>query len=238
MVWVPPAFVEAYSTTTRARATQEDGPLHALGRGLIPYLDTGHDYGWACPLPSLGLRKDETQKARAGIRRTDRHDDPADMRGLRNPLAADRDQRHARQCEVRVASRATTRPRWNAADRMVLPGVLGEVQGASNEVDLLERPGAASRQAAQGRPMTSKKKRGGAIKKPSGFARMEPELRREIAREGGRAAHAKGGAHEFTPEEARRAGAKGGRTVSRDREHMAEIGRKGGRARSRPTGDD
>ncbi|WP_371874549.1 KGG domain-containing protein [Pseudoduganella dura] len=36
---------------------------------------------------------------------------------------------------------------------------------------------------------------------------MDPQRQREIASEGGRAAHAKGTAHEFTSEEARRAGA-------------------------------
>ncbi|MGJ7917271.1 KGG domain-containing protein [Massilia sp. LXY-6] len=39
-----------------------------------------------------------------------------------------------------------------------------------------------------------------------GFAGMDPEKQREIAAEGGRAAHASGNAHEFTSEEARRAG--------------------------------
>ncbi|TFW20212.1 KGG domain-containing protein [Duganella callida] len=39
-----------------------------------------------------------------------------------------------------------------------------------------------------------------------GFAAMDPEQQREIAAEGGRAAHEKGTAHEFTSEEARRAG--------------------------------
>jgi general stress protein YciG len=63
-----------------------------------------------------------------------------------------------------------------------------------------------------------------------GFASMDPERQRQIAREGGKAAHVKGTAHEFTPEEARNAGRKGGETVSKDREHMAEIGRKGGRS--------
>lgn len=48
---------------------------------------------------------------------------------------------------------------------------------------------------------------------------------------GGRAAHQKGTAHEFTPEEAREAGRKGGEAVSRDRRHMAEIGSKGGQSR-------
>ncbi|MDH6594992.1 general stress protein YciG [Variovorax sp. TBS-050B] len=41
-----------------------------------------------------------------------------------------------------------------------------------------------------------------------GFARMDPERQREIARQGGRAAHRLGLAHEFTPEEARDARAK------------------------------
>jgi general stress protein YciG len=39
-----------------------------------------------------------------------------------------------------------------------------------------------------------------------GFAAMDPALQRAIASEGGRAAHRTGNAHEFTPEEARRAG--------------------------------
>ncbi len=57
---------------------------------------------------------------------------------------------------------------------------------------------------------------------------MDTSKQREIASKGGRAAHAKGTAHEFTPEEARQAGRKGGETVSRDRQHMSQIGRKGG----------
>ena len=39
---------------------------------------------------------------------------------------------------------------------------------------------------------------------------MSPEKQREIASKGGRAAHEKGTAHEWTPEEARNAGRKGG----------------------------
>ncbi len=39
-----------------------------------------------------------------------------------------------------------------------------------------------------------------------GFASMDPQRQREIASEGGRAAHASGNAHEFTSEEARKAG--------------------------------
>ncbi|MDB6164130.1 MAG: hypothetical protein JWL98_1562 [Xanthomonadaceae bacterium] len=66
-----------------------------------------------------------------------------------------------------------------------------------------------------------------------GFAGMDPQQQREIASEGGRAAHASGHAHEFTPEEAREAGRKGGearsnttrnRSGSSDRDIQAEGG--------------
>jgi general stress protein YciG len=43
-----------------------------------------------------------------------------------------------------------------------------------------------------------------------GFASMDQERVREIAARGGKAAHEKGTAHEFTSEEAREAGRKGG----------------------------
>lgn len=43
-----------------------------------------------------------------------------------------------------------------------------------------------------------------------GFASMDPEKQREIASKGGRAAHDLGTAHEWTSEEARAAGRKGG----------------------------
>ncbi|HOM70892.1 MAG TPA: KGG domain-containing protein [Armatimonadota bacterium] len=46
--------------------------------------------------------------------------------------------------------------------------------------------------------------------KQRGFASMDPEKQREIARKGGRAAHEKGTAHEWDSEEARIAGRKGG----------------------------
>ena len=51
----------------------------------------------------------------------------------------------------------------------------------------------------------------GGNKSKRGFASMSTERRREIAREGGIAAHKKGAAHEFNSDEARRAGQKGGR---------------------------
>jgi general stress protein YciG len=71
-----------------------------------------------------------------------------------------------------------------------------------------------------------------------GFAALDPEKQKEIARLGGKAAHAQGKAHEFTSEEARVAGKKGGETVSRNSEHMRTIGRMGGRAPRRKRGED
>ncbi len=65
-----------------------------------------------------------------------------------------------------------------------------------------------------------------------GFASMDAEKQKEIASKGGRAAHQQGTAHEFTSEEAREAGRKGGLAVSRDRAHMSQIGREGGTARA------
>ena len=51
-----------------------------------------------------------------------------------------------------------------------------------------------------------------------GFAAMSPEKQKEIASLGGKAAHAKGTAHEFTPEEAREAGRKGGQAAQKARQ--------------------
>jgi len=71
----------------------------------------------------------------------------------------------------------------------------------------------------------------GTGKSKRGFASMDANRQREIASKGGRAAHAKGTAHEWTSDEARVAGRKGGEVVSRDRAHMAAIGREGGESR-------
>lgn len=47
-------------------------------------------------------------------------------------------------------------------------------------------------------------------KSERGFAAMDPQRQREIASEGGKAAHQSGKAHQFTSEEASEAGRKGG----------------------------
>lgn len=48
-----------------------------------------------------------------------------------------------------------------------------------------------------------------------GFASMDKARQQELASKGGKAAHAKGTAHEWTPEEAKEAGRKGGRASKR-----------------------
>jgi general stress protein YciG len=54
-----------------------------------------------------------------------------------------------------------------------------------------------------------------------GFASMDPNKQREIASKGGKAAHMSGNAHQFTSEEARVAGRKGG--VSRGRNYNERV---------------
>jgi uncharacterized protein len=63
-----------------------------------------------------------------------------------------------------------------------------------------------------------------------GFASMDPEKQKQIASKGGKAAHQLGVAHEWSSEEARVAGRKGGESISKNKQHMSEIGRKGGEA--------
>ena len=54
-------------------------------------------------------------------------------------------------------------------------------------------------------------------KEDRGFASMDRAKQREIASKGGKAAHQKGTAHEWTSEEAREAGRKGGMASHRRR---------------------
>jgi hypothetical protein len=79
------------------------------------------------------------------------------------------------------------------------------------------------------------------VKGKQGFASMDPARRLLICARGGRAAHRKGTAHQFTPAEARAAGRKGG--VNAHRKGTAHqfttaearaAGKKGGRQKGRP----
>jgi general stress protein YciG len=62
----------------------------------------------------------------------------------------------------------------------------------------------------------------GERKERRGFASMSPEKQREIASKGGRAAHQKGTAHEWTSDEARNAGRKGGQISRGGRGRLQE----------------
>lgn len=78
--------------------------------------------------------------------------------------------------------------------------------------------------------MTSSNQGNQGGKSNRGFASMDPQRQREIASEGGRAAHEKGTAHEFTSEEAREAGRKGGQARSANR--RAAMNQSGGNSGS------
>ncbi len=78
---------------------------------------------------------------------------------------------------------------------------------------------------------------GNAGRSERGFAAMDREKQKRIASMGGKAAHEKGTAHEFTSAEAARAGSKGGKAAHEkgtahefSREEAARAGRKGGQA--------
>jgi uncharacterized protein len=72
-------------------------------------------------------------------------------------------------------------------------------------------------EATKGRNVMSERK------ERRGFASMSPEKQREIASKGGRAAHQKGTAHEWTSEEARSAGRKGGQISRGGRGRLIEL---------------
>ena len=79
----------------------------------------------------------------------------------------------------------------------------GRNSGAGERIDGIM---SGARVGSEAEPRTSSTGR----KTPRGFAAMDPQAQRAIAAKGGRAAHQKGTAHEFTSEEARIAGRKGG----------------------------
>src|SRR5687768_16173564 len=73
-----------------------------------------------------------------------------------------------------------------------------------------------------------------------GFASMDEGKQRAIASQGGKAAHAKGTAHQFESDAASEAGRKGGKAAHEkgtahefDSEEAREAGRKGGEARGK-----
>jgi len=71
----------------------------------------------------------------------------------------------------------------------------------TSQHDQTSRPNQQNQAGATGQ-------QGGQTSGGRGFAGMDRERQREIASQGGRAAHASGNAHQFTSEEARAAGSK------------------------------
>ncbi len=65
-------------------------------------------------------------------------------------------------------------------------------------------------------------------RKRRGFAVMDPKLVAEISRKGGKAAHSAGTAHEFTSDEARAAGRKGGLASHAKRRRAADASKPDG----------
>jgi Stress-induced bacterial acidophilic repeat motif. len=112
-------------------------------------------------------------------------------------------------------------PNRPGSDDRTTPGGLGDRGGQRDSNENARQGGTAG--VAQSGSTRSRSNRG--------FASMDRGKQKEIASKGGKAAHAKGTAHEFDSSEAREAGRKGGVAVSRNREHMAAIGRRGGEAR-------
>ena len=75
-------------------------------------------------------------------------------------------------------------------------------------------------------------------KEDRGFASMDRSKQRDIASKGGKAAHQKGTAHEWTSEEAREAGRKGGMASHRRKqEQQTPDGVTGGTRESAMGGD-
>ena len=78
----------------------------------------------------------------------------------------------------------------------------------------------------------------GVRKERRGFASMSPEKQREIASKGGRAAHEKGTAHEWTADEARAAGRKGGQISRGGRGRLVSTAANSGAPAGTDTGTD
>lgn len=77
--------------------------------------------------------------------------------------------------------------------------------------------------------------KGGSQGSNRGFASMDPDRQREIASEGGKAAHARGSAHEFDSEEGREAGRKSHSGQSQSSRGQSSTSGGGSRADSSPS---
>jgi general stress protein YciG len=75
-------------------------------------------------------------------------------------------------------------------------------------------------------------------KEDRGFASMDRSKQRDIASKGGKAAHQKGTAHEWTSEEAREAGRKGGMASHRRKQEQQQTQTPDGNTPEPTTGGD
>ncbi len=101
------------------------------------------------------------------------------------------------------------------------PAPVQDPPAEPNQVPYVVR-GRQAGQFRESRIMNEAAKQPGERKERRGFASMSPEKQREIASKGGRAAHQKGTAHEWTSEEARSAGRKGGQISRGGRGRLAD----------------
>lgn len=89
-------------------------------------------------------------------------------------------------------------------------------------VDAIAGDERRERHAARELAKVKIKRAGQRPKARRGFAVMNPDLVRTISSRGGRAAHARGSAHEFSRREARTAGSKGGSATAKNRRTRAK----------------
>ena len=108
-------------------------------------------------------------------------------------------------------------------------GIIGTQPHSSNDknpqvngTEQPSQPESNSHELTPDRPPEPMEAGEGKAKRPRGFAAMDRKLVSEIARKGGKAAHSAGTAHEFTSEEARVAGRKGGRATHAKRRKLVE----------------
>jgi hypothetical protein len=107
----------------------------------------------------------------------------------------------------RPSGRASVKPLEYREGIAIARNVSQVRQGGGNKGDGNQ---SGKQGGSQGSSKQSGRAEGGSASQGSserGFAGMDPAKQREIAAEGGRAAHASGNAHEFSSEEAREAGA-------------------------------
>ena len=117
---------------------------------------------------------------------------------------------------------------------MPLSLIQSEISGYSvaPPLHLMGSPRGAQRAGGNADTRVTGREEGQVAKEDRGFASMDRAKQREIASKGGKAAHQKGTAHEWTSEEARDAGRKGGLASHKRRREQMMTSTGGGEGRS------